>query len=59
PFNEKVTKLPRVGVPYFFLKQTYDTALARTLLEPHGVRCPRFPDYVSALLDFVEHHPKL
>ncbi|MDT7778737.1 MAG: hypothetical protein QOC99_1249 [Acidobacteriota bacterium] len=59
PFNEKVTKLPRVGVPYFFLKQTYDTTLARTLLEPHGVRCPRFPDYVSALLDFVEHHPKL
>jgi len=25
PLNEKVTGLPRVGVPYFFLKQTYDT----------------------------------
>jgi thioester reductase-like protein len=59
PFNEKVTKLPRVGVPYFYLKQTYDTARAQTLLEPHGVRCPPFPDYVSALLDFVENHPKL
>jgi thioester reductase-like protein len=59
PFNEKITKLPRVGVPYFFLKQTYDIARAQTLLEPHGVRCPRFPDYVPALLDFVERHPQL
>ena len=59
PLSEKVSRLPRIGVPYFFLKQTYDTALARELLDPHGVRCPRFPDYVPALLDFVERHPKL
>lgn len=59
PLNEKVTKLPRVGVPYFFLKQTYDTERAQELLEPHGVHCPRFPDYVPALLEFVERHPKL
>ena len=59
PLNERVTGLPRVGVPYFFLKQTYDTARADALLGPRGVRCPRFPDYVPALLDFVERHPKL
>ena len=59
PLNEKVTGLPRVGVPYFFLKQTYDAARATALLEPHGVRCPRFPDYAPALIDFVEKHPKL
>jgi thioester reductase-like protein len=59
PLNEKVTGLPRVGVPYFFLKQTYDTARATALLEPRGVHCPRFPDYVPALLDFVERHPKI
>ncbi len=59
PLNERVTGLPRVGVPYFFLKQTYDTARATALLEPRGVHCPRFPDYVPALLDFVERHPKL
>jgi thioester reductase-like protein len=59
PFNEKVTGLPRVGVPYFFLRQTYDTSRAAALLAPHGVRCPRFPDYAPALLDFVERHPKL
>jgi thioester reductase-like protein len=59
PLNEKVTGLPRVGVPYFFLKQTYDTARATALLEPHGLTCPRFPDYAHALIDFVERHPKL
>jgi thioester reductase-like protein len=59
PLSEMVTGLPRVGVPYFFLKQTYDTTRARELLEPHGLACPRFPDYVPALLKFVERHPKL
>ncbi|MFL6256424.1 MAG: SDR family oxidoreductase [Pyrinomonadaceae bacterium] len=59
PLNEKVTGLPRVGVPYFFLKQTYDTARATALLAPRGLRCPRFPDYVPALIEFVERNPKL
>ena len=54
-----MTGLPRVGVPYFFLKQTYDTARATALLAPRGVHCPRFPDYVQALIDFVERNPKL
>jgi thioester reductase-like protein len=59
PLSEKVSGLPRVGVPYFFLKQTYDTTRAEELLDPHGVRAPRFEDYVTALVDFVERHPKL
>ena len=59
PFSEVITGLPRVGVPYFFLKQTYDTSRATALLAPRGVRCPRFTDYVPALLDFVERHPKI
>jgi nucleoside-diphosphate-sugar epimerase len=59
PLSEKISGLPRVGVPYFFLKQTYDTTRARQLLEPHGVRCPGFPDYVAALINFVERNPKL
>jgi hypothetical protein len=46
-------------VPYFFLKQTYDTTHARDLLEPRGIRCPSFPDYVEALIRFVKEHPKL
>jgi hypothetical protein len=59
PLSEKVTGLPRVGVPYFFLKQTYDTARATALLAPRGLYPPRFPDYVPALIDFVERHPKI
>ena len=59
PFAPKISGLPHAAVPYFFLGQTYDASLARELLEPHGIRCPRFPDYVKNLIDFVERHPRL
>lgn len=51
--------LPAHGVPYFFLPQTYDTAVAAELLVPHDITCPEFGDYVGNLLDFVEENPKL
>lgn len=59
PFAPRITGLPHSAVPYFFLEQTYDTAVARELLEPHGIRCPRFPDYVEALVSFVAENPTL
>ena len=59
PFAPRITGLPHSAVPYFFLEQTYDTARARELLEPHGIRCPRFPDYVGTLVNFVAEHPEL
>ncbi|HEX8651203.1 MAG TPA: SDR family oxidoreductase [Pyrinomonadaceae bacterium] len=59
PFSPPLTGLPRVGVPYFFIDQTYDTTRARELLEPHGVRCPPLGSYVGALVEFVARHPKL
>jgi len=59
PLAERVTGLPPAAVPYFFINQTYDTAIAREMLEPHGVRCPPFPGYVRALIEFVKQHPKL
>ncbi|HZH31467.1 MAG TPA: SDR family oxidoreductase [Pyrinomonadaceae bacterium] len=59
PLSEKLTKLPHVGVPYFFLEQTYDTTRAGQLLAPHGVACPPFPTYAGALVEFVARHPKL
>jgi len=59
PFSEKLSGLPHAAVPYFFLEQTYDTRQAEALLEPHGIRCPRFSDYVKNLIDFVERHPSL
>ena len=54
-----LTGLPHAGVPYFFISQTYDTAVADELLKKHGIACPRFGDYVGNLLDFVEENPKL
>ena len=59
PLSDALTKLPHSGVPYFFIKQTYDTARADELLRPHGVRCPPFPTYAAALVRFVEQHPKV
>ena len=59
PGAPKITGLPHSAVPYFFLEQSYDTTRARELLEPHGIRCPSFPDYVGALVKFVEEHPKI
>ena len=59
PFSPALTGLPHAGVPYFFLEQTYDTARARGLLEPHGISCPPLPSYINALIAFVESHPKL
>jgi nucleoside-diphosphate-sugar epimerase len=59
PLAPKLTGLPHSAVPYFFLEQTYDTTIARELLKPHGIRCPSFPDYVGALVNFVAEHPRL
>lgn len=59
PLSPGLTGLPHTGVPYFFLKQTYDTAVATTLLGPYGVRCPPFPSYVRNIVDYAASHPVL
>ena len=59
PLAPKITGLPHSAVPYFFIEQTYDTTRAGELLAPHGIRCPSFPDYVNALVNFVAGHPAL
>jgi thioester reductase-like protein len=59
PFAPRVTRLPHSAVPYFFLEQTYDTTRARELLAPYGIHCPRFADYVEALVNFVAENPTL
>lgn len=59
PFSPPISGLPHHGVPYFFLKQTYDTTQARELLEPRGVRCPPFSSYAGTIVDYVNRHPVL
>ena len=59
PLAPRITDLPHSAVPYFFLKQTYDTAEGRKLLEPHGISCPPFESYVKAIADYAALHPVL
>jgi nucleoside-diphosphate-sugar epimerase len=54
-----ITGLPHHAVPYFFISQTYDTKVAKALLRPHGISCPRFAQYVENLLDFLDEYPVL
>jgi hypothetical protein len=59
PLAPKITGLPHSGVPYFFLKQRYDTAQASELLYAHGVSCPPFKSYVQMIVDYATRHPEL
>ena len=59
PLAPKLTGLPHSAVPYFFLKQNYDTAQATELLKPHGIACPPFGSYVETIVDFATQHPTL
>jgi thioester reductase-like protein len=59
PVSPMITGLPASAVPYFFINQTYDTQVCRELLEPYGVRRPKFDTYVENLVEFVKEHPEL
>jgi thioester reductase-like protein len=57
PPSPRITGLPHHAVPYFFVKQVYDSSQARQLLSPHGIRCPPFETYVDRIIDFARQHP--
>jgi len=57
--SPKITGLPHHGVPYFFVKQTYDVTQAQALLEPHHIQCPPFTSYVDKIVDYAARHPVL
>ena len=59
PLSPPVTGLPHAAVPYFFIAQTYDTAVASELLAKHQLSCPGFREYAANLIRFVNEHPKL
>ena len=59
PPSPAITGLPHHAVPYFFLKQTYDTTQSTELLDAHGIHCPTFSSYVKTIVDFAARHPKL
>ena len=57
PPSPKLTGLPHHAVPYFFVKQLYDSSQAQALLAAHQIRCPPFESYVNRIVDFVKQHP--
>ena len=59
PPSPKITGLPHSAVPYFFVKQIYDSRQAQALLAPHGIKCPPFASYVDNIVAFVKSHPRL
>ena len=59
PPSPRITGLPHSAVPYFFVKQLYDSTQAQQLLAPHGIHCPPFESYVDRIIDFAKAHPHL
>ena len=59
PPSPRITDLPHHAVPYFFLKQTYDTSQACEFLAPHHLRCPPFSSYADTIVDYADSHPVL
>lgn len=59
PFSSEISGLPNSAVPYFHVKQNYDTKVGEMLLKPYNVSCPNFREYVANLIRFVEENPKL
>ena len=59
PPSPAITGLPHSAVPYFFVRQLYDSTQAQTLLAPHGIQCPPFSSYVDNIVDFVKAHWEL
>ncbi|HJP92772.1 MAG TPA: SDR family oxidoreductase [Pyrinomonadaceae bacterium] len=59
PPSPKITGLPHHAVPYFFVKQLYDSSQAQQLLAPHGIHCPPFESYVDRIVDFAKNHPQI
>jgi thioester reductase-like protein len=59
PPSPKITGLPHHAVPYFFVKQLYDTSQAQQLLAPHGIQCPPFESYVDRIVAYARRHPQI
>jgi thioester reductase-like protein len=59
PPSPRITGLPHSAVPYFFVKQLYDSTQAQQLLAPHGIHCPPFESYVDRIIEFAKKHPHL
>ncbi len=56
PPSPAITGLPHHGVPYFFVRQTYDTREADELLGSHNLKCPPFRSYAKVIVEYAARH---
>jgi len=56
PVRSAFGGVPGEAIRYLNHSVRFDTARARAVLEPAGVRCPRFHEYVDVLVDFFTAH---
>ena len=47
---------PRESIRYLNHPVRFDTRRADAILARHGLRCPRFPEYASTIVDFFKRH---
>ena len=59
PPSPRITGLPHHAVPYFFVKQLYDTTQSQQMLAPHNIHCPPFETYVDEIVEFAKQNPRL
>ena len=59
PPSPFLTGLPHHAVPYFFIKQTYDTSQSAAVLNTYDIRCPPFRSYVKNIVGYAAAHPTL
>jgi thioester reductase-like protein len=57
PPSPRITGLPHHAVPYFFVKQIYDSTQAQQLLATHNISCPPFTSYVDNIVEFARQNP--
>ena len=56
PPSPAITGLPHHGVPYFFVRQSYDSTEAQRILKRHGITCPPFKSYVENIVAYAAKH---
>jgi hypothetical protein len=47
---------PRESIRYLNHPVRFDTRRAEDILARHGLRCPRFPEYVSTIVAYFRAH---
>jgi hypothetical protein len=51
--------MPAELVDYFVHPTHYLTSRTQDELAGSGISCPRFPDYATAIVDYMRHHHEI